>query len=69
MLCGCTRPADDAWSRKDAHRRCAGAIDAYPVEPAPPCHALSMCVNEARLTVDQQRKLLQMIRAAGCPEP
>jgi hypothetical protein len=29
-----------------------------------------MCINEAQLTLEQQHKLLEMIRKTkGCPEP
>ena len=66
----CGEPDTDQWSRKDAHGLCGAAIDAYPTAPAPPCHAMHMCINEAQLTMPQQLKLLEMIRKTkGCPEP
>ena len=70
LLCGCSGEPDFDWSRHDAHRRCDAAIAAYPQEPAPPCQAMQMCINEARLTATEQQKLLEMIRATGgCAEP
>lgn len=70
LVCGCGRPTDEDWARKDAYRLCRGAIDLYPERPAPPCQAMHMCINEAPLTAEQQHKLLQMIRAIeGCPDP
>jgi len=63
------RPSID-WNRKDAHRHCSGAIAAYPEAPAPPCRAMHMCMNEAKLTPEEADKLLVMIKAApGCREP
>ncbi len=68
--CTCARgPAPD-WSRHDAHRSCRPAIEAYPESPAPPCQAMHMCMDEAKLTAAEQAKLMAMIRATrGCGDP
>lgn len=69
LACGSKAEAPD-WNRKDAHRFCAPAIDAYPDGPAPPCAAMHMCANEASLSTEQQAKLLDMIRKTdGCAQP
>jgi hypothetical protein len=68
--CGSSGEHTDDWTRHDAHRRCSAAIAAYPEAPAPPCRAMHMCANEARLTAAEQDKLQVMIRATdGCDEP
>ena len=55
------------WNRHDAWRRCQGAIAAWPDEPAPPCSALHMCANEARLSDEEYRRLEAMVAATpGC---
>jgi PBP1b-binding outer membrane lipoprotein LpoB len=70
VAAGCSNPAAPVWDRKDAHRFCAPAIDAWPASFAPPCAAMHMCMNEARLTDAQRSKLLAMIRSAkDCGDP
>jgi hypothetical protein len=63
----CQRGID--WNRKDAYQHCAGAISGYPEAKAPPCQAMSMCLNEARLTPEEQAKLRSMLQDAGCAPP
>jgi len=56
-----------AWDHHDAWRRCQGAMAAWPDEPAPPCRALHMCANEARLSDEEHRRLEAMVAARpGC---
>jgi hypothetical protein len=69
-LPACDRKQPIDWNRKDAHRNCSAAIAAYPEKPAPPCQAMHMCMNEAKLTPEEIDKLLAMIRSTpGCREP
>ena len=69
-IAACGNPEPPNWDSKDAHRSCAVAIDAFPKSPAPPCAAMHMCANEAKLTVEQRGKLMEMIRATdGCRKP
>jgi len=70
LAISCGTGSSPDWDAKDAHRNCAAAIDAYPGNSAPPCAAMHMCANEARLSDEQRAKLLEMIRATdGCAEP
>lgn len=70
IFAACGTPDSTGWNRKDAHRNCAAAIEAYPGSPAPPCAAMHMCANEATLTAGQKTKLLEMIHATeGCRDP
>ena len=70
LLAGCQRGSGVDWSRKDAHRYCRPVVAASPAEPAPPCEAMHLCINEATLTAAERSKLLGMIRSAkGCAEP
>jgi hypothetical protein len=66
---GCRSAEPDPWLRKDAWRRCASAIDAWPGQPSPGCEALHMCANEASLTGAQEARLQQMLAADGCEMP
>jgi hypothetical protein len=64
LACG-SRDVD--WNRKDAFRECAAVIDRWRAGDAtPPCEALHMCANEAKLTVDQGKQLDLMIAAGKC---
>lgn len=66
LVVGCGSPD---WSRHDAHRDCAAAIDVWPGSPSPPCSALQMCANEAQLTPAQRTTLESMMRHAHCEAP
>jgi hypothetical protein len=69
-LLACDGKQSIDWNRKDAYRHCSPAIAAYPEKPAPPCRAMHMCMNEAKLTPGEAEKLLMMIRSTpGCREP
>jgi hypothetical protein len=69
LLLAATACSGRSWSDRDAHRRCAPAIDAWPGQPAPPCEAMSMCLNEAALDPAREVRLRRMMRAGGCAPP
>jgi hypothetical protein len=66
-LAGCGGSSEVDWSRHDASRECAPAIDGWHAGgPTPPCSALHMCANEARLSGDETKQLDAMIAAGKC---
>ncbi|WP_262030950.1 hypothetical protein [Microvirga sp. Mcv34] len=62
-----------SWEWKDAHRKCASAIEGnetWPSEPVKACAAMHMCANEAVLSNKQQMLLLSAIRRIpNCQDP
>lgn len=61
------------WDAKNAYRNCDGAIDGsitWPAEPKATCVAMLMCANEAALSDERRRRLIEQIRRVpNCAEP
>lgn len=57
------------WGSHTESRNCVPAIEGELAWPSPPCDAMRMCANEAKLTPAQDAALRRQMSAAHCAAP